>query len=143
MKSITTALLLAATASAAPAFAQETGLGEGFAAEHPLLAGFEHVTTGDGESALLSNPMDMLVPHWSLDPTFEGRQGIETSLYREGDLAVAELVMTGLFDDAVGAKRYRGLSEPVAGGWFHGEVGVQVKCRRGPTRNEWTLGPCP
>ena len=131
------ALLLAA--SMAPAMAQ----GAGLPAKHPLLDGFEHVTTGDGESGVLSNPMDMLVPYWSLEPTFEGRQGIETSLYREGDAAVAELVMTGLFDDAIGAVRYRGISEPVAGGWLHGEVGRQVKCRRGPTRGEWTMGPCP
>ena len=87
--------------------------------------------------------MDMLVPYWTLAPTFEGRQGIETAMYREGDVAVVEMVKTGLFDDAISAERYRGVSSPSSGGWFHGEVGRQVKCRRGPTRGEWTMGPCP
>ena len=138
--SIAAVLLVAACSTASlPALAQGTG----FPAEHPLLAGFEHVTTGDGESPLLSNPLDMLAPYWALEPTFEGRQGIETSLRREGDVAVVEMVLTGLLDDAVSAERYRGVSSPVPGGWFHGELGRQVKCRRGPTPDEWTTGPCP
>ena len=136
-------------ASVAPVWAQDAGAG--FPAEHPLLQGYEHVTTGDGESLLLASPMDMLVPYWGLEPTFEGEQGIELTLRREGEgedaVAVVEMVKTGLLDDAVSAERFRGVSEPVSSpdgaGWFHGELGRQVKCRRSDDPNEWTMGPCP
>ena len=138
MTTIRTAALAILLASATPALAQDS-----FPAEHPLLEGFMHVTTGDGESPLLSNPLDMLQPYWAMDPTFEGAPTIMLDLRREGDLAVVEMVRTGLLDDAVSAERYRGVSEPVAGGWFHGELGVQFKCARGENPDEWTMGPCP
>ena len=142
-----TALVVAASATCA--FAQNVGAG--FPAEHPLLEGFEHVTTGDGESPLLSNPLDMLVPYWGLEPTLEGEQGIELTIRPEGQgedaIVVVEMVKTGLLDDAVGAERFRGVSEPVSSpdgeGWFFGELGRQVKCRRAENPDEWMMGPCP
>ena len=138
MTTIRTVALAAFILLPLPATAQQS-----FPAEHPLLEGFMHVTTGDGESPLLSNPLDMLTPYWGMDPTFEGGPTITLDLRREGDLAVVEMVRTGLLDDAVSAERYRGVSEPVAGGWFHGELGRQVKCARGESPDEWTTGPCP
>ena len=133
----TVAFAALATGLATPALAQDVP------AEHPLLAGFAHVTTGDGEGPPLANPLDMMVPYWGIDPTLEGGPGIELTMRPEGDVVVVEMVKTGLLDDAVRAERYRGVSSPMPGGWFHGELGVQVKCARGDNPNEWTMGPCP
>ena len=136
MRTILTTLLLGALTTGT--LAQDSA-----PAEHPLLAGFAHVTTGDGETPPLSNPLEMMAPYWAMEPTFEGAPGITLDLRREGDLAVVEMTLTGLLDDAVSAERYRGISSPMPGGWIHGELGRQVKCARGANPNEWKMGPCP
>ena len=71
------------------------------------------------------------------DPTFTARIRVS------GEDQIADILRTGLADDAVGTEHIRIEFRREPDGWYPTNAYERQKCRRGPSPDTWTRAPCP
>lgn len=68
---------------------------------------------------------------------------VSLSVRENGDLAIADVVRTGLQDDAVSGGHVRVEFRREADGWFPVNAYRRTQCARGGEAGQWTAGLCP
>jgi hypothetical protein len=87
---------------------------------------------------------DVLAPVGRRSPEGpEGRQRTDLRVRNEAGGAVADLVQSGLLDDAVESEHLRLELRLEPEGWFVTNAYVRQICRRGEDAGKWTKAPCP
>lgn len=83
----------------------------------------------------------------ALEPLFgpEGAEGdsVHLSVREAGDNTIADIVRTGLADDAVTAGHVRIEFRREPDGWYPTNAYRRAQCARGPQAGQWTTELCP
>ncbi len=137
------AAALAAAACVAPEIMDDGDAGAAslFDAPNRLFMGVEPSVLG-----LTGAPTvwEVLAPIGRRSPEgLEADQRTDLRIRMEGDAVRADIVQSGLLDDAVAAEQVRLYLRLDSEGWWVANAYVRQKCRRGADAGAWTNEPCP
>jgi hypothetical protein len=96
------------------------------------------------EMGVIGSPdiREALGPLVSAETLGEG-EVVQLSVRETGETAVADIVRTGLADDAVSGGHVRIEFHREEDGWFPTNAYRRQQCRRGASAGAWTTAPCP